>query len=84
MQVYGSILPGAITVAKLLPGQAAEVRRQAAEARKEVTLSRTAQPKLKVILWHFGHGENVSRTALHFSHSRTSIQAWLKAYKAHG
>ena len=84
MQVYGSILPGAVTVAKLLPGQAAEARRQAAEARKEVRLSRTAQPKLKVILWHLGHGENISRTARHFGHSRTSVQACLKAYKAHG
>jgi len=36
MQVYGSILPGAATVAKLLPEQAAEARRKAAEARQEV------------------------------------------------
>jgi transposase InsO family protein len=84
MQVYGSILPGAAAVARLLPVQASEARRQATEARKEVTLSRTGQHRLKVIRWHLAHGENVSLTALHFGHSRTSIQAWLKAYKARG
>lgn len=84
MQVYGSILPGAATVAKLLPEQAAEARRKAAEARQEVKLSGTAQHRLKVVRWYLGHGENVSLTARHFGHSRTSIQAWLKAYKAHG
>lgn len=84
MQVYGSILPGAATVAKLLPEQAAQARRKAAEARQEVKLSRIGQHRLKVIQWHLGHGENVSLTARHTGHSRTSIQAWLKAYKAHG
>jgi putative transposase len=84
MQVYGSILPGAARVAKLLPVQAAEARRRVAEAGKEITLSRTADHRLRVIRWHAGHGENVSLTAAHFGHSRTSIQAWLKAYKTHG
>lgn len=84
MQVYGSILPGAATVATLLPEQAAEARRKAANARKEVNLSPTAQHRLKVVRWHDEHGSNVTRTADHFTHSRTSIQAWLKAYRAHG
>jgi len=84
MQVYGSILPGAVTVAKLLPVQAAEARQRAAEARKEVTLSGTAQHRLKVVGWHYQHGQNVSLTARHFGHSRTSIQAWLKAYEKGG
>jgi transposase InsO family protein len=84
MQVYGSILPGAATVAKLLPRQAAEARQRSAEARQEVKLSGTAQHRLTVVRWHLDHGENVSLTARHFGHSRTSVQAWLKAYKAHG
>jgi putative transposase len=84
MQVYGSILPGAMTVARLLPQQAAAARREVAEARQEVKLSRSAQSRLKVIYWHFEHRESVSLTARHFGHSRTSIQAWLKAYKARG
>jgi transposase InsO family protein len=84
MQVYGSILPGAATVAKLLPEQAAEARRRSAAARHEVKLSGTAQHRLGVVRWHLDHGENVSLTARHFGHSRTSIQAWLKAYNAQG
>jgi transposase InsO family protein len=84
MQVYGSILPGAASVATLLPRQAAEVRRGTARARREVSLSQTAQHRLKVIRWHEEHGANVTRTAAHFSHSRTSIQTWLRAHKAQG
>lgn len=84
MQVYGSILPGAATVAKLLPEQSAEARRRTAAARGEVKLSGPAQHRLKVLRWHFEHGERVSLTARHTGHSRTSIQAWLKAYRAHG
>lgn len=84
MQVYGSILPGAASVARLLPEQAAQARRQAAAKRREATLSPEASHRLKVIRWHEGHSANVSRTAAHFSHSRTSIQAWLRAYKAQG
>lgn len=84
MQVYGSILPGAATVARLLPVQAAEARRMTAGARPTVKLSGPAQHRLKVVRWYLGHGANVSLTARHFGHSRTSIQAWLKAYTARG
>jgi transposase InsO family protein len=82
MQVYGSIIPGAATLAHLLPGQAAAARQETAEARQEDTLSGPAKHRLKVIRWHQDHGHNVSRTANHFSHSRTTIQAWLKRYQA--
>lgn len=84
MQVYGSILPGAATVARLLPRQAAEARRQTALARKDVALSPAARHRLKVVRWHEEHGRNVSLAARHFGHSRTSIQAWLKAYQRAG
>jgi len=79
MQVYGSIIPGAATLAHLLPGQVAAAQKAAAD--KEVRLSRTAKHRLKVIRWHQEHGGNVSRTAAHFSHSRVTIRAWLKRYK---
>ena len=77
MQVYGSILPGAATLARLLP-------QLAAEGRAEVTLSRGAQCRLKVIRWHENHGRNVTRTADHFGYSRPTIYAWLKRYKRAG
>src|SRR3989304_62230 len=77
MQVYGSILPGAATLARLLP-------QRAAEGRAEVTLSRGAQCRLKVIRWHENQGRNVTRTAAHFGYSRPTIYAWLKRYKRAG
>ena len=84
MQVYGPILPGAATVSRLLPRRAAEARRETAELRKEVTLSQAGRHRLKVIRWHESRGSNVTRTADHFSHSRVTIQAWLRHYKAGG
>src|SRR4030067_638240 len=77
MQVYGSILPSAATLARLLP-------QLAAEGRAEVTLSRGAQCRLKVIRWHETHGRNVTRTADHFGYSRPTIYAWLKGYTGAG
>ncbi len=84
MQVYGAILPGAAAVARLLPQQAAVARRKTAEADKDVKLSKTAEHRLKVIRWYEGHGRNVTRTADHFSHSRVTIQAWLRRYRGSG
>src|SRR3990172_889988 len=88
MQVYGAILPGAATLARLL-------RKQAAEARQEVTLSldrRQAEAalslagkhRLKVIRWYENHGRNVTRTANHFGFSRPTIHAWLQRYRRAG
>jgi transposase InsO family protein len=82
MQTFGSIIPGAATLAHLLPQQAAAVRREAAKAREEGALSREAQHKLKVVRWYEEHGRNVSRTADHFGFSRPTIHAWLKRYNA--
>src|SRR4030066_105035 len=66
MQVYGSILPGAATLARLLP-------QLAAEGRAEVTLSRGAQCRLKVVRWHEDHGWNVTRTADPFGYSPPTV-----------
>ena len=56
----------------------------AAEGRAEVTLSRGAQCRLKVIRWHENHGRNVTRTANHFGYSRPTIYAWSKRYQRAG
>jgi putative transposase len=71
MQVYGSILPGAATLARLLP-------KQTSQARAEVALPREAKQRLKVIRWHEDHGRSVTKTADHFGYSRPTIYAWLK------
>jgi len=84
MQVYGSILPGAATVAKLLPQESARLRRKAAEAHKIASLSREAKHRLKAIHWHETHGSNVTRTAERFCYSRPTIHAWLKRYRTGG
>jgi putative transposase len=84
MQTYGSIIPGAAILARLLPEKAAAARRGSAEARKEVSLSRKAKHRLGVIRWHEEHGRSVSRTAERFSYSRVTIYTWLKRYKGAG
>jgi transposase len=78
----GHYLRAVMMVHTLLPQQAAEARRQAAQVPKGIRLSRTAQRRLKVVAWHEAHGRNVSLSARHFSHSRTTMQSWLKRYKA--
>ncbi len=84
MQTLGSIIPGAATLAGLLPQQAAAVRREAAPAREEAALSREARHRLKVLCWHGEHGGNITRTANHFGFSRPTIHAWLKCYRHAG
>jgi putative transposase len=77
MQVYGSIIPGGPTLARLLP-------EQAAEGRKEVLLGDSARRRLKAIRWYEEHCRNASLTARHFGYSRSTFHVWLKRYKASG
>ena len=89
MQVYGSILPGAATLARLLPKQAeaarTEVRRSLSRQQTEETaLSSKAKCRLNVIRWHEAHGQNVTRTANHFNYSRPTIHAWRERYRRAG
>lgn len=84
MQTYGSIIPGAAALRRLLPEQAASARLETGEARKEVSLSRQAKHRLLVIRWYEEHGCSVSRTAERFSYTRVTIYAWLKRYKDAG
>jgi putative transposase len=77
MQVYGSILPGAATLARLLPKAASEAR----EARPP---SREAKRRLIAVRWYEEHGKNASLTARHFAISRSSLHIWLKRYRQTG
>lgn len=65
MGVYGHIVPGATSVAR--------------RAQNDVS-SATAVHRLKVLDWHRAHGGNVSLTARHFGHARTTIERWLTRY----
>jgi putative transposase len=71
MQVYGSIIPGAAILARLLP-QAARAAREPRPATRE------AKRRAKVLEWHRQNGERVSLTARHFGYSRSTIYALLK------
>jgi transposase InsO family protein len=77
MQVYGSILPGAATLARLLP-------KAASEARDAKPLSRGARRRLVAVRWYEDHGRNARLTARHFAISRSSLHVWLKRYRASG
>lgn len=77
MQVYGSIIPGAATIAQLLPTEMAR-------ARAEARLSPQAAHRLKIIRWHEEHGRKVSLTARHFGFSRSTVYVWLRRYQENG
>ena len=77
MQVYGSIIPGAATLARLLPegARAARERRPA---------SREARRRKAILDWHRENGEGVSLTARHFGYSRSTVYELLKRSKPGG
>jgi transposase len=78
MQTYGSIIPGGPTLARLLPAAASQGREE------QRPLPREVKHRLTVIRWCEDHGGNVTLTARHFSHSRSTIYDWLKRYKQWG
>lgn len=77
MQTYGSILPGAATLARLLP-------KAASEARTARPNSREAKRRLMAVRWHEEHGKNASLTARHFGISRSSLHDWRRRYRDEG
>ncbi len=78
MQVYGSIIPGAATLARLLPAAASE-------ARDPRPASREAKKRLAVVHWYEEHGKNASPSREgHFGYSRSTIYDWLKRHKEGG
>lgn len=77
MQTYGSIIPGAATLARLLP-------KGASEAREQRPISREAKRRLRAVRWYEEQGKNASLTARHFGLSRSTLHVWLKRYKQAG
>jgi putative transposase len=77
MQVYGSIIPGAATLARLLP----EGARAAREPRQA---SREAKRRRTILDWHERNGASVSLTARHFGFSRSTIYELLQRNKSGG
>lgn len=77
MQVYGSILPGAGQVGRLLP-------RAAAAARGAPFLSRPARQRLRMLQWYEDHGRNARLTCRHFGVSPDTRSRWLRRYRDGG
>ena len=77
MQTYGSIIPGAPTLTRLLP-------KGTAAARDGPRLSREARKRLAALRWHETHGRSVSLTARHFWVSRSTLYDWLRRYEREG
>lgn len=70
MTIYGSLLPGAATIAR--------------HAAITDQLTERARYKIKVWDWHRNHGSNVSLTARHFGLGRATLHRWLKEYNRIG
>lgn len=70
MTIYGSILPGAASVAR--------------SALLTNKLTERAKFKIKVLDWHRDYRENISLTARHFGLGRATVQRWLKQLKHYG
>jgi len=70
MTIYGTILPGAISIA-----------RSAFLADK---LTERAKYKIKVLDWRRAHGNNNSLTARHFGIGRMTLYRWIRRFKQYG
>jgi len=64
MTIYGTMLPGAATIA--------------CSAALVESLTERAKYKIKILDWHRAHGKNASLTARHFAISRMTLYRWLK------
>lgn len=70
MTTYGTIIPGAATIARL--------------ALRMDNISERAKEKLKIIDWHNKHGNNISKTGRHFGIQRSTLRTWLTKVKQLG
>ena len=70
MTIYGSIMPGAISIAQ--------------SSFLTDKLTERARFKLKVLDWHRDHGKNVSLTARHYGIGRITMHRWTKQLRDHG
>jgi len=70
MTIYGTILPGAVSIAR--------------SAFLTEKLTERAKYKLKVLDWHKAHGNNTSLTARHFGLGRMTLYRWIRRFKHYG
>lgn len=70
MTIYGSILPGARTIAW--------------SSALTDKLTEQAKHRLKILDWHNAHGNNCSLTARHFGIGRMTLHRWLKRFEKFG
>lgn len=70
MTVYGSVLPGAGSIAHW--------------ANKVDSLTPEGRRRLEILDWHMCHGENVSLTARHFGLDQGTVRIWRDRFKHRG
>lgn len=70
MTVYGSVLPGAGSIARW--------------ANKVASLTPVAKRRLKVLDWHMRRGENLALTARHFCLKRETVRRWRDRFRQQG
>lgn len=70
MTIYGSILPGAISIARW--------------ATKVGSLTPEEKKRIKILDWYKLHGNNTSLAARHFSLTRLTIRKWQKRFREKG
>ena len=70
MTTYGSILPGAVLVAR--------------SALRAGNLTRRARQRLKILDWHQRHGKNLNLTSRRFGIQRLTLRSWIKKVKQSG
>jgi len=70
MTIYGTILPGAISIAR--------------SAFLTDKLTERAKYKIKILDWHRAHGNNNSLTARHFGLGRMTLYRWSRRLKHYG
>jgi len=70
MTIYGTILPGAASIAR--------------SAALTNSLTERAKYKIKILDWHKVHDNNSSLTSRHFGVGRMTLYRWLKEFKQYG
>lgn len=70
MTIYGTILPGAVSLANW--------------AARTSNVSEKAKQKLKVVDWLRFHQNNISLTARHFGLNRETVRIWLRKFNQAG
>jgi putative transposase len=70
MTVYGSVLPGAGSIARW--------------ANNVKSLTPGARRRLKILDWHMQHGKNISLTARHFCLKRETVRRWQHRLRQQG